>query len=242
MNNSGNKALLFIHGASSSKKVWKYQHGVSLKGYKNIFVDLLGYGESDKPFAGYSLSNWINGIHSILENEQVDKVCIVAHSNGVIFAKEYYRVYPDNISNLILLDGMLKQMIDDQTLDWMRSTLERSDYESFMENNINGMVMERISKQDVETWKKDARNTPKVVTMAEFELVSDATTWQDLIIRCPITIVHANSPFWNDDYVVWLGKIAPDHRLIEWKDSGHFIPMQHPERLNQLITEVVLKK
>ena len=242
VSNSGNKALLFIHGASSSKNVWKYQQGMSLEGYKNIFVDLIGYGESDKPNTGYSLSNWIEGIHLILENEQVDKVCIVAHSNGVIFAKEYYRGYPDNISSLILLDGMLKQMINDQMLDWMRSTLERSDYESFMENNINGMVMEGISEQDVETWKKDARNTPKAVTMAEFELVSDTTTWRGLTISCPVTIVHANSPFWIDEYAVWLETIAPDHRLIEWKDSGHFIPMQHPERLNQLITEVVLEK
>lgn len=102
---------------------------------------LLGYGESDKPDSGYSLTNWIEGIHSILESEGVDKVGIVAHSNGVIFAKEYYRFYPDKISNLILLDGMLKQIMEDKMLEWLKSTLERSDYSSFMENRVKKLLI-----------------------------------------------------------------------------------------------------
>ena len=221
--NSGNKAILFIHGANSSKSIWRNQHTISLKGYKNIFVDLLGYGESDKPNTGYGLTNWIEGIHLILENEGVDEICIVAHSNGVIYAKEYYRTYPDKIANLILLDGMLKQMIGDEMLDWMKSTLE-------------------LSEQDVEILKKDAMNTPKVVAMAEFKLVSDSANWRDLIIHCPVTIVHANSLFWTDEYVEWLKTIAPGHHFIEWNDAGHFIQMQYPDRLNRLITEVVIPK
>ena len=238
--NSGNKAILFIHGANSSKSIWKNQHTISLKGYKNIFVDLLGYGESDKPNTGYNLTNWIEGIHLILESEGVDEICIVAHSNGVIFAKEYYRTYPDKIANLILIDGMLKQMIGDEMLDWMKSTLEKSDYKSFMENSIKGMPIEGLSEQDVEILKKDAMDTPKVVAMAEFKLVSDSASWHDLIIHCPVTIVHANSSFWTDEYVEWLKTIAPGHHFIEWNDAGHFIQMQYPDRLNRLITELVL--
>lgn len=138
---SGKNALLFIHGASSSKNIWRNQYDISLEDHKNIFVDLLGYGESDKPDSGYSLTNWIEGIHSILESEGVDKVGIVAHSNGVIFAKEYYRFYPDKISNLILLDGMLKQIMEDKMLEWMKSTLERSDYSSFMENRVKKLFI-----------------------------------------------------------------------------------------------------
>lgn len=91
MSHSGKNALLFIHGANSSKNIWRNQYDISLEDHENIFVYLLGYGESDKPDSGYSLTNWIEGIHSILESEGVDKVGIVAHSNGVIFAKEYYQ-------------------------------------------------------------------------------------------------------------------------------------------------------
>ncbi|MEK6155090.1 alpha/beta hydrolase [Flavobacteriaceae bacterium 3-367] len=239
VSNKGKKAILFLHGAGSSKKIWKKQHSVVLQGYKNIFVDLLGYGASDQPDSGYNLANWIKGIHLVLENEKVDEVCIVAHSNGVIFAKEYYRAYPEKISSLLLLDGMLKQLIKDEMLAWMKSTLERSDYESFMANNIQHMPVKGLSDQDVTLLKTDALNTPKTVTMAEFELVNDPSTWEDLTIACPVTVVHSNNPLWNDAYVEWLQHAAPNHQFYQWNDSGHFIPLEHPERLNSLITEVV---
>ncbi len=238
--NEGKKAILFLHGASSSKNIWKNQYNIAIKGHKNIFVDLLGYGESDKPDAGYNLLNWIEGIRSILENEKVDKVSIVAHSNGVIFAKEFYRSYPDKISRLILLDGGLKQMISDPMLDWMKSSLERSDFETFMKNNINAMQTDGLGEQDADLLKRDALNIPKVVTAAEFEMVSDPDTWEELTIDCPVTIVHSNNPLWDEAYVEWLGNVVPYHQLIQWNDSGHFMPLQYPDRLNELITEKVL--
>jgi len=239
--NKGEKAILFLHGASSSKNIWKNQYPIAIEGYKNIFVDLLGYGESDKPESGYNLVNWIEGIHSILENEKVDKVCIVAHSNGVIFAKEFYRNYPGKILKLILLDGGLKQMISDPMLAWMKSSLERSDFEVFMKNNIDAMQTEGLGEQDADLLKRDALNIPKGVTAAEFELVSDPATWEEVIIKCPVTVVHSNNPIWDESYVAWLENVAPDHQLIQWNDSGHFMPLQYPARLNKLITERVLK-
>lgn len=239
VSNKGKKALLFLHGAGSSKKIWKKQHSIVLEGYKNIFVDLLGYGASDKPDSGYNLTNWIEGIHSVLQNEKVDEVCIVAHSNGVIFAKEYYRAYPDKISNLLLLDGMLKQVLNKQMLTWMKSTLERGDYESFMASNIQRMPVKGLADQDAALLKTDALNTPKVVTMAEFELISNSATWEDLTLACSVTIVHSNNPLWDDAYMEWLQKAVPDHQFFQWKDSGHFIQLQHPERLNNLIVEMV---
>lgn len=236
---SGSKALLFIHGANSSHRIWTHQFDLALEGYKSIFVDLLGYGSSDKPESGYSLSNWIQGIHHILEQEGVEEVCIVAHSNGVIFAKEYYRSHPEVVSHLFLLDGMLKQMIQAPVLEWMRSTLERSDYKTFMAGNVERMPVEGLDTSDIDILKQDALQTPKHVAKAEFELISHPDTWKPLVIQCPSIIVHANSPVWTEDYTSWLSSVVPEHQLLEWQDAGHFIQIQFPDRLNQLITEVL---
>ena len=157
----GSNALLFIHGGSSSKKIWKNQYTLTLNGYQNIFVDLLGYGESDKPESGYSLSNWIEGLHRILEQESIEEVAIVAHSNVVIFAKEYYRAHPKQVSHLLLLDGMLKPMIAPAVLNWMHYALERPDYEAFMASNIDRMPVAGLNEADATLLKEDSRNTPK---------------------------------------------------------------------------------
>ena len=235
----GSKALLFIHGASSSNKIWKYQYELQLDGYKNIFVDLLGYGESEKPEGGYSLDNWLSGLHAILEQEKVEEVAIVAHSNGVIFAKEFYRQYPDQVERLILLDGMLKLTIPEQMLGWMKNTLERSDYEEYMKQSVKMMPVAGLAEADAELLRQDGLATPKRISKAEFELVSAKETWADLRISCPTSILHSNNPFWTKEYIDWLETIAPNHRFEVWKDSGHFVQLQYPERLEKLIREAV---
>lgn len=232
---SGEKGVLFIHGASSSSRIWKYQQNLEIKGYKTIYVDLLGYGNSDKHQEGYSLQTWLDGIHAILEQEEVNEVVIVAHSNGVILAKEFYRKYPKSVLKMILVDGMLKLMIQPPMLEWMKSKLERADYEIFIQNSIQNMPVQGLGDSDVKILKEDALNTPKFVTRAEFNMVSDSDTWQELIIDCPVTIVHGNNPLWNKEYIIWLDKIAPNHNMLNWEDSGHFIPLQFPDRLNDVI-------
>ncbi|MDW3650312.1 MAG: alpha/beta hydrolase [Bacteroidia bacterium] len=235
----GEKALLFIHGASSSNKIWKYQYGLKIEAYKNIFVDLLGYGESEKPESGYTLANWISGLHAILEQEKVEKVAIVAHSNGVIFAKEFYRRYPDQVDRLILLDGMLKLTIPKQMLGWMKNTLERSDYEEYMKKNVQMMPVAGLQEEDAAILRKDGLETPKRISQAEFELVSSDDTWQEILISCPTMILHSNNPFWTKDYLSWLKTVAPDHHFKVWKDSGHFVQLQYPARLEKLIREAM---
>lgn len=239
---TGQKAILFLHGANSSHKIWHKQFDLSVPGYRNIFVDLIGYGDSDKPKSGYTLDNWIEGLQQILKQEKVDEVCIVAHSNGVIFAKEFYRKYPDQVMQLILLDGMLKSIIQDQVLEWMKSTLERSDYKEFMAQNVKNMPVQGLEEADKEILRADALNSPKFIAKAEFALISDPATWRACTIDCPTTIVHANSPFWDEDYLEDLRTIAPQHKLLKWEDAGHFIPMQYPNRLNALIAEILIAK
>lgn len=235
VSHEGAKAILFLHGANSSHKIWHKQFGLQIKGYKNIFVDLLGYGDSAQPDNGYSLDNWLEGLKSILIQEEIEQVCLVAHSNGVIFAKEFYRKYPGQVQQLILLDGMLKQMISAPVLEWMRSTLERPDYKEFMAENVKRMPIQALTEKDQAILQQDALNTPKSVVLAEFNTVTAPETWQPLEIQCPTVILHANSPYWTDDYVQWLKTIAPQHQFLHWKDAGHFIPLQFPERLNTLI-------
>ncbi len=238
--NEGKKALLFIHGASSSKNFWHHQYALSMEGYKNIFVDLLGYGGSGHPDSTYQLDQWIKGLHAILDQEMIEEVALVGHSNGAIIAKEYYRAFPERVSHLILLDGMLRPMIPQQMLDWMRSTLERSDYEEFMRGNIQRMPVQGLSEEDADVLKGDALKVPKAVTRGELDMISAPTTWRDLVLNCPVTIVLANNPYWSEEYIESLGVMAPDHQLIKWEDAGHFIPMQYPQRLHQLIHKSLL--
>ncbi len=239
ISHKGEKAILFLHGANSSHRIWHKQFGLQIEGYKNIFVDLLGYGDSERPDTGYTLQNWLEGLDRILVQEEVEQVCIIAHSNGVIFAKEFYRYYPDKVEQMILLDGMLRQMISAPVLEWMRSALERSDYQEFMADNIKRMPIQALESKDQNILQQDALHTPKFVVAAEFNTVNAPETWKPIVIKCPTLIIHANSPYWTEEYVQWLDTVAPRHQFLHWQEAGHFIPLQYPDRLNALIRKAI---
>lgn len=235
----GSQGIVFVHGASSSSEIWKYQKDSAILGHKSIYVNLLGYGSSDKPNEGYSLENWVAGIHAIVQQEALEAISIVAHSNGVIVAKEYYRKHPKYVSKMLLLDGMLKQLITPEMMGWFRTSLERSDYETFMKNNVKNMLVQGLEEEDAKILKKDGLNTPKAVTLAEFNVLSDPKTWEPIEINCPVTVVHTNNPMWNLEYIEWLHHSIPKLALKEWQDAGHFLQLQFPDRLNQLIEAFV---
>ncbi len=234
----GDEVILFIHGAGSSRKIWKDMHLYEVTGQKLIFVDLLGYGESDKPENSLSLATWIEGLNLIVRQEKARRITVVAHSNGVILAKEFYRANEDLVSGMVLLDGMLRQMLDGQMLEWMKMTLDRSDYKSYMEQMVSGMPTTGLAEREVAIVQKDALDTPKLVTGAELEMISDKATWREIVIKCPVIIVHANNPLWSDDYNSWLFQVAPNHQLLTWRDAGHFLPLQYPEKISQLVKRV----
>ena len=108
-----------------------------------------------------------------------------------------------------------------------------------MKQNVKMMPVAGLTEVDAEILRQDGLATPKRISQAEFELVSAKETWQELHISCPTTILHSNNPFWTKEYIEWLESIAPNHRFEVWKDSGHFVQLQYPDRLEKLIREAV---
>ena len=55
INPPGEKTILFIHGWPGSHRLFEYQYNVlPQKGYRCVGMDLRGFGQSSKPWGGYS--------------------------------------------------------------------------------------------------------------------------------------------------------------------------------------------
>ena len=59
INPGGSKTIVFIHGWPLSHKQFEYQFDVlPAMGYRCIGIDWRGFGNSDKPMSGYTLTDW----------------------------------------------------------------------------------------------------------------------------------------------------------------------------------------
>src|SRR5436305_10418663 len=88
------KHILFIHGLGSSSVTWGDIPEALAEQYHTIAVDLIGFGNSGKPDADYTIPYFSKFIKDFLRQEKVkindtDKITIIGHSLGGYIALEY---------------------------------------------------------------------------------------------------------------------------------------------------------
>jgi len=83
INPEGKKVLLFIHGWPANHNLFEYQFNQLPKmGYRCIGIDLRGFGNSDKPFKGYSYDRLSDDIRCVVDKLNLHNFILCGHSVG----------------------------------------------------------------------------------------------------------------------------------------------------------------
>ena len=106
--------ILFIHGLGSSLIVWRDIPQALSEYFHTISIDLIGFGESDKPQLNYTISFFAEFVKNFLMHigiKDTDKITIIGHSLGGYIAIEYALENRTHIEKLVLIDssGMLEK-------------------------------------------------------------------------------------------------------------------------------------
>jgi lysophospholipase len=99
-------SLLCIHGFCHDARVFTYiGNKLSKEGYNVVSIDLPGHGKSDGERGNLDFGKCIKSIHQIVEElkKRSNRVFILAHSAGGIFALWYAHLFRGSIDGLILL-------------------------------------------------------------------------------------------------------------------------------------------
>ena len=108
--------VLFIHGLGSSSLTWGDIPNALSEYFHTIAIDLIGFGQSEKPNKDYTIPYFSNFIMDFLKQKEIgikddDKISIIGHSLGGYIALDYAIQNKDRIEKLVLIDssGMLKK-------------------------------------------------------------------------------------------------------------------------------------
>lgn len=90
LNPDSQNAILFIHGWPVNHKQFEYQFNeLSRKGIRCIGVDCRGFGESDKPYGGYSYNRLADDILCVVRDLRLRNFTLAGHSTGGAIAIRY---------------------------------------------------------------------------------------------------------------------------------------------------------
>jgi pimeloyl-ACP methyl ester carboxylesterase len=238
---TGDDALVFIHGWSCDASVWNRQVDSLSRKMRAIAIDLPGHGESDKPKIAYTMDLYARAIDAVLEDAQIKRAVIVAHSNGVPAARQFYRKFPEKTLAFVVVDGPLRPLADAATMNKFIEPLRHLNYEDFRAEFVAKMV-EPI--KDV-TLRKEIKiamlRPPQHVIVSEFEGAIDPSIWQADKINVPTLVILAKQPAWSGDYEQFVRDLAPTVDYQVWQNVSHFIMMERPEEFNDALLAFLTK-
>ena len=142
--------MVFIHGFGCDVETWQKQYEAfrDSSNLQLIFVDLPGYGKSDKAEADYSLEYFAKAIDAVLEKENVSRAIMVGHSLGTPVCRQVAFSYPAKVAALMDIDGVycLYPAIDDNSTEAQKEAAAKYEeaVESFARSFCGDSVAENI--------------------------------------------------------------------------------------------------
>lgn len=232
-------ALVFVHGWNSSADFWRNSIN-AFPEMRVIAVDLIGFGKSDKPKADYTMEFFAKSIAAVLENAKIEKAVLVGHSMGTPVVRQFYRLYPEKTSALVIVDGALRPFAPKAEIDKFFAPL-RTDYKQFSQSFIDGML-QPIKDDKIKT---EIRATmlaaPDYVAVSAMDGMNEEKIFAADKINVPVLAILAKSPFWTADTESFLRSLAPNLEFQMWDGVSHFLMMEKPAEFNQAVKSFLVK-
>jgi haloacetate dehalogenase len=103
--------VVLLHGFPFTNYTWRHQIPELAKKYRVIAPDLRGYGETDKPVAGYDKRNMAKDLRELLRALDIGKIALVGHDRGARVATRYAKDYPDLTDRLVVMDNVPTRIV-----------------------------------------------------------------------------------------------------------------------------------
>ncbi|MFC5604975.1 alpha/beta fold hydrolase [Sporosarcina koreensis] len=242
LNPEGKKTIVFIHGWPLSHKQFEYQFNVlPSMGYRCIGIDWRGFGNSDKPFGGYTLDRLADDIRSVVGALQLKNFALVGHSTGGSIAIRYMTRYGGyGVSQLVLVDAAAPTGFTAETADrYLAQTL--NDRPKMMQEVIDGFFFQYITRHFSDWFFQMGMQAAGWSTAAIIKLLREVNLYEDLPkIVDPTLIIHGI----HDKVIPFsqakeLNQLIPNSQLVPFKYSGHGAFWEERDKFNRLLTQFI---
>src|SRR5262249_15681904 len=192
----GTTAVVFIHGWCCDHSVWRAQ-AAGLNGkVRMLFVDLPGYGKSDKPKTDYTMDLFAKGIDAVLQDAGVEHAILAGHSMGTPVVRHYDRLYPGKTKALVFVDGFLRPFTKDPAAaEKFLSQFKEETFKDAGPRMSDGMLTPATPAAAGEQIKRIVNDAEPRVAISSIRGMFDLKQWKDDPVKVPAQMLMAKGPF-----------------------------------------------
>ncbi|MNI46677.1 Arylesterase [compost metagenome] len=251
LNPTASKTILFIHGWPVNSNMFEYQSNIiPQKGYRCIFLDIRGFGKSDKPIGGYDYNRIADDIRVVIDTLGIMDITLVGFSVGGAIAVKYMARHDGHgVSKLILAGAAAPSFTILPNFPYGHSKEETNtlieaiytDRPKMLDDFTSMFFYKQISKP-FSGWFLDlGLKASSYGKIAVLESIRDEVLFEDLKkITKETLILHGKHdkvcPFALAEA---MKKDIPNSTLIPFEESGHGLFYDEKDKFNEEILKFV---
>jgi haloacetate dehalogenase len=103
--------VVLLHGFPETNFAWRHQIPVLAERYRVVAPDLRGYGDTDKPAAGYDKRTMALDLVELLRALRIPKIALVGHDQGARVATRSAKDHPALLDRLVVMDNVPTRIV-----------------------------------------------------------------------------------------------------------------------------------
>lgn len=241
--------VVMIHGVASHSFLWQEILMQLAERYDLIAPDLLGCGDSDKPKGvDYSIDVQSDIFIKLIEQLKLGPVHLVGHDVGGGVVQLIAVKRPDLLIDLTMINPVGYDYWPVQPITTMRLPVIRALTSSIMNRNMLKMVVNRaVYKKEAlteavmdEFWRPLASREGKdgfiqLIRGINNRLLTEITD-QLRQLTVPTLLIRGDADaYLSREITEHLAKDIPGACLVSIPEAGHFIQIDEPEKISQLL-------
>ena len=252
------KVILLLHGVPSSS--WLYRKMIDElvgNGYRVIAPDMLGFGSSGNPkgYEIYSEQEHAKRILGLMDHLNIEHWTHVFHDAGGLWTWELFKIAPDRIENLVILNTIIYKEGFQPPIRMERGVFTRFTmwmYRNGITTNTLlkqlfklGLKENNLSEVDIEGYKKPLREG-KTRAMYYFfsQTCNELPDFSETIknINIPTLVIwgaHDEMLVWKDQAEIVKKDLGLKDKDVHILDAKHFIQEEKPKEINKFILDFI---
>ena len=234
------KTICFVHGFGCDMNTWEKQFEAfrDEKDLQLVFVDLPGYGQSDKPHVDYTLDFFAHAIDEVLNANGIKDAVFVGHSLGTPVCRQTLMM-TGHKGALVDVDGVYCFYDGTETPEYVESVNQFGHAFDGPECRevITGFVSSLAGKdtpQEINDYAMSVMpETPQYVASSTMQHLVEKRWWSNRQISLPVMVICTQNSGLDPDNRQKMERLYPNLDYTEQTTCGHFIHMEQPEMFNE---------
>ncbi len=262
LSGTGSQTIVFVHFYSSSHLLWPcYRNFFCAQGYRVLLYDFRGSGFSSTT-PPYTIDQYASDLNVLLQTLHINRPVVVGFATGGSIAMNFAALYPNNLSQLILLDASPKWKND---ATWHCGVIGNSEVEqtgallTLLTNNMAPLIASILATVGVPICPNILAQVPvglaAVATFTAAEEASPPSSQYDIMLQCVQALdLRARLPLITvptlitygclDPYAVpcaniYMAQHIPNSTIVGIPTGTHATPLYFIDALNQLILQFI---